>query len=313
VVSVVPEPETFALRRVVVADTLRDATAAVTVHLLGATAGYFGLTDVPILLGRDIEPADTMGDEMAVVIGSNLARTLWGDANPVGHTMLPVGWQAGGVDSTAMRVVGVFDASRLPLEGPQTWLLAFTSHDKRWRQDALLIRTQGPAQAFRPALRTMIRAEAPGLPLTQLATFAELDAQLQKEVLLVDGAAGGAGALALLLACLGLYGIVALAVRQRTREIGIRMAVGAHPARVVRMFLASGMRVSVVALLIGLPVSLAGLRVLMSRDIAMAPQVNVWLIGLGVGVVLLIMASAATWLPARHAARVDPATTLRVE
>jgi ABC-type antimicrobial peptide transport system permease subunit len=73
------------------------------------------------------------------------------------------------------------------------------------------------------------------------------------------------------------------------------------------------MRVSVVAMVIGLPVSLVGLRVLMSQDFTIAPPVNVWLIGLGVALALLVMASAATWLPARHAARVDPATTLRGE
>jgi ABC-type antimicrobial peptide transport system permease subunit len=125
--------------------------------------------------------------------------------------------------------------------------------------------------------------------------------------------AGAGGALALLLASLGLYGVVALAVRQRTREIGIRIAVGAHPMRVARMFLASGVRVSLVALAVGLPLSIAALKIGLSQGLVIAPEVNPYLIGIVIAPVLLAVASAATWGPARRAALVDPARTLRVE
>jgi ABC-type antimicrobial peptide transport system permease subunit len=124
---------------------------------------------------------------------------------------------------------------------------------------------------------------------------------------------GAGGALALLLASLGLYGIVSLAVRQRTREIGIRIAVGADPTRVARMFLASGVRASLMALALGLPLSVVALKIGLSQGIVIAPQVNPYLIGLVVALVLLAVAAAATWVPARRAARVEPAATLRVE
>jgi ABC-type antimicrobial peptide transport system permease subunit len=125
--------------------------------------------------------------------------------------------------------------------------------------------------------------------------------------------AGAGGALALLLASLGLYGVVALAVQQRTREIGIRIAVGATPGRLVRMFVGSGVRIGVVALLIGLPLSITGMRVLLAQGFVIGPEVNVWFIGFGIAAMLLGVAAAATWIPARRAARVDPATTLRVD
>jgi ABC-type antimicrobial peptide transport system permease subunit len=125
--------------------------------------------------------------------------------------------------------------------------------------------------------------------------------------------AGAGGVLALLLASLGLYGVVSLAVQQRTREIGIRIAVGAAPTQVARMFLMSGVRVSMVAMLIGLPLSIAALRVGLSQGIILAPPLNVWAIGIAIAVTLVAVASAATWVPARRAARVDPSTTLRVE
>ena len=112
---------------------------------------------------------------------------------------------------------------------------------------------------------------------------------------------------------MGLYGVVSLAVRQRTREIGIRIAVGAVPMRVARMFLASGVRMSLVALALGLPLSVIGLRMGISQGVIVAPEVHPYLTGAAIALVLVAVASAATWVPARRAALVDPARTLRVE
>jgi ABC-type antimicrobial peptide transport system permease subunit len=149
--------------------------------------------------------------------------------------------------------------------------------------------------------------------VTSIQTLAQIGASEYRDTLRSAMLAGAGGALALLLASLGLYGVVSLAVQQRTREIGIRIAVGAEPSRVARMFLASGVRVSVIALVLGLPLSVIGLKLAVSRGIFIAPGVNVYLIGLSIAAVLLTIASAATWMPARRAARVDPAMTLRVE
>lgn len=146
-----------------------------------------------------------------------------------------------------------------------------------------------------------------------METLAQLDEHEYVATLQVSALAGAGGALALLLASLGLYGVVSLAVRQRTREIGVRIAVGAQPMQVARMFLASGIRSSAIALAIGLPLSVAGLEIALSQGIVIAPEVNPYLIGGAIAVVLLLVASAATWVPARRAALVDPASTLRVE
>ena len=79
------------------------------------------------------------------------------------------------------------------------------------------------------------------------------------------------------------------------------------------MFVGSGLRIGVIALLIGLPLSIAGMRVLLAQGFVIGPEVNVWLIGLGIASILLGVAATATWIPARRAARVDPATTLRID
>jgi ABC-type antimicrobial peptide transport system permease subunit len=146
-----------------------------------------------------------------------------------------------------------------------------------------------------------------------MLTLAQADEQSYHDTLREAAMAGAAGMLALLVASLGLYGIVSLAVRQRTREIGIRIAVGAEPMQVARMFLASGIRVCAIGLGIGLPLSVVAMKVAMSQAIFIAPQTNPYVIGAAIGAVLLAIASIATWVPARRAAFVEPATTLRVE
>ena len=124
---------------------------------------------------------------------------------------------------------------------------------------------------------------------------------------------GPCGIFALLLSSLGLYGVVSLAVQQRTREIGIRIAVGANPGRVTRMFLESGVKVCAFALVIGLPLSLVAVRMAENEGFVIGPGVNVWLIGAGIALLLVGVAAGATWVPARRASRVDPALTLRAD
>jgi predicted permease len=324
VLGAVPNATGFAIRAIVAPDRqARNAadTVPTIVHMEGAAPGWFALVDVPIILGRDVSLADTNATDYPVVIGSDFARALWGDAHPIGRRLASPGVDGFGKDSIPMTVIGVFDAARaLPR---MTWAggtaggtptpRVYTARGKHWLHDGILVRTRGPAESFIPELQRFVRAKAPSLPVWSMRTLAQIDAQEYRETLQVAGMAGAGGALALLLASLGLYGVVSLAVQQRTREIGIRIAVGANPARVARMFLASGVRVGAVALLLGLPLSMAALRVAMSRGFVIAPGVNAWAIGAGIAVLLLAVASAATWIPARRASHVDPSTTLRVE
>ena len=311
IAGVVPEASWRLLRRFMYSVTNAaggEDTAHATLRVEGAAPGWFSLLDIPIALGRDVAFADTAARDWPVVIGSHLARGIWGDANPIGRTFASPGQR----DSVSMTVVGVYDATRATTRGNDS-LKVFTAQGKEWRRDALLVRTRGDAEAFLPELRTLVRHMAPGLPVSEMVTLSQMDANDLRETVVIGALAGAGGALALLLASLGLYGVIALAVRQRTREIGIRIALGAKPARVARMFLASGMQMGIVALIIGLPLSMVALKLLMSGTQVIAPRFDVWLVAAGVAVALLAVAAAATWLPARRAAAVDPASTLRVE
>jgi predicted lysophospholipase L1 biosynthesis ABC-type transport system permease subunit len=217
----------------------------------------------------------------------------------------------GNRDTVRAVVVGVFEQPASV--GEDDIIRVYSAHQARWRRDALVIRTYAPAEPFLPELRRFIRDAAPGLPVTAMETRAQRDDDERRIALQISLLAGSAAALALLLASLGLYGVVSLAVRQRTREIGIRIAVGAAPSRVARMFLASGMRIGVIALILGLPVCIVGLHFALSSRALIAPALNPWHIGAGITAVLLTVVAVATWIPARRAAVVDPATTLRVE
>ena len=321
----VAEATGFDIRGVVPAERVSgkavadDALARVTLE--GVAPGWFSLVDVPIVLGRDVSLADTAAAEYPVVIGSDLARAFWGETSPIGRVLTSPALAGLMQDSIAMTVVGVYDESqRLP---GMTWgggvargdklSRLYTARGRHWRRDRILVRTRGPAESLMPHLQEFIRATAPALPVSSMRTLAQLDAQAYRETLRVSASAGAGGILALLLASLGLYGVVSLAVQQRTREIGIRIAVGAHPARVARMFVTSGVRVSLIALVLGLPLSIVGFDLLQVEGLVMGSEVNIYAIGSVIAVILLAVASLATWVPARRATLVDPMTTLRAD
>ena len=148
-------------------------------------------------------------------------------------------------------------------------------------------------------------------PINWIGTVASMREGSRQEVMLISSGATGAGVLVLLLASIGLYGVVALAVGQRRREIGIRMALGARAGQVVGMLFAGGVRMSVIGLLIGLPLSVVALRALIVA--VRGPQVSTALVGAGIAASVLIVAALATWIPARRAAVINPVIALRAE
>jgi hypothetical protein len=281
------------------------ADEVVRTRMEGAPPGYFAFRGIPLVRGRDLIADDTAGREIAVVIGNDLARDFWGAADPIGRRLEM--WS----QSTAV-IVGVFDSTHVP-SSPGTGRV-FTAHGSRWRKDTYLIRTRGPGTAIIPDVRALVRAALPDIPVYGIETLAQVAREERRGVMLVSGSAAGGGMLALLLASIGLYGVVALAVRQRHREIGIRVALGARPRQVITMFFAGGLRLSVLGIALGLPLSVAAVHFLVST-IATRYLDTRWLVGGGlvVAVLVVVVASLATWIPARRAAGVDPLTAIRVE
>jgi predicted permease len=273
----------------------------------GAAPGYFAFLGIPLLRGRDILASDTAGAEMAIVIGNDLARDFWGTADPVGKRLNAP--SSSSATRTAI-VIGVFDTTAVGEPARRV----YTALGARWRKESYLVRTVGPGTSIIPTVRQMAHAALPDIPIRRVATLEQIADRDRQDMMMVTASAAGGGLLALLLASIGLYGVVALSVRQRHREIGIRVALGAHPRQVIAMFFRSGLRLSVIGIAFGLPLSVAAVYALVST-IAGVRSNNVMPFGAAVGIalVVVVVASLATWIPARKAASVDPLNSIRVE
>jgi ABC-type lipoprotein release transport system permease subunit len=286
-----------------------SASDPVTVDMDMVTPGYFDLIGTPLLRGNDLAPADT---NATVIIGSDLARRLWGDADPIGRHFIQV--------SPAQRVQrdivvsGVYDSRYIKYGTPAV----YRAVKNLWSWNGTyLIRTAVPASDLAVSIRRIVREELPSTPVLQLTTLAEVEAENVRGRKSIQAGAAACGVLVLLLSSIGLYGAVAVGVGQRRREIGVRMALGARAGQVVTLFYAGGVRLGIIGLVLGLPVSLVA-NYLLNGD-GTSPGANpdttpnVALVGGVVAIVVLAVASVATLIPATRAARVNPVTALRSE
>ncbi|MGH7467792.1 MAG: ABC transporter permease [Longimicrobiales bacterium] len=281
---------------------LEDADAFL-VSARAAPPGYFELMGFPLVRGRGFTESD-LNDSQALVVRGDLARRLWGSTDPIGRRLVHADGGA-----TAFVIVGVVDETRAGLSGDDEQH-AFVPRVSR--TGSLLVRTQGRADPIIPLIRSVAHAEAPALPVTRVTTLAALDAQQRTLVTRMIGGAAIVGMVALFLCAIGLYAVVSFAVGQRTREIGIRTALGADSQQVVSMFFMRGLRLSGIGLLIGL-----GLSILVQRIVVVASgndaEAGLTVLAVLVAAVVVGVATVATWIPARRASIVDPLTALRAE
>ena len=275
-----------------------------------APPGFFELMGFPFLRGQGFSNADG-ANEQALVIRGDLARRLWGNADPIGRRLVHA--SANGNGATAFVVVGVVDESTAG-ESAASEQRAFVPASRSGVTGGFLVRTRGPAQPMIPLIRAAAQGEAPTHPVTGIRTLAALENQQRTLIARVTGGAATGGIVALLLCAIGLYAVVAFAVGQRTREIGIRTALGADPQRVAAMFFRRGLRLSIAGLLIGITLSIIVLRLMvLAQGIESEPESGITLLAVLVAIVVVGVAALATWIPARRAVAVDPLTALRAE
>ncbi len=266
-------------------------------------AGWLELMGIPIIAGRDFDATAPDRDTASIIIGADVAREWWGNANPVGRRIL--------VGSESVRtVIGIVDEGATGAGMGANGARIFIPMSSRIPLvTSFRVRTSGPAEEVIPSLRSAVDAESTSLRVASVTTLSQdLEAE-RRSVLLASGASGGGGMLALFLAAIGLYGVVSLSVVQRTREIGIRMALGARPANVIRLFFKSGLQTCILGLIVGMPLGLGALRLLevyLDGPRARMPEVAAL-----VAVSVLAIASLATWIPAYRAATVDPLESIR--
>ena len=279
-----------------------------------AAPGYFATLGIPVVRGRDfaraeVAPARPRPAEASVVIGADVARTLWGGADPVGRRLEATSDSARG--ARTLTVVGVIDDPLARFRGAGEDVRVYLPPDTTQIARAVLVRTTGDAAAVAPAVRRVVSGAAPDL-LADVQTLAEVQAEEERDRRTATGWISAAGGMALLLSAIGLYAVVAFAVGRRTREIAVRMSVGAPEGRIVRRFVADGLRLAATGLAVGLPVGLLGLAALPALDSDLPPLPAVPVAAI-TSITVIATALVAAWIPARRAAAVDPAVVLRSE
>ncbi|HWZ29121.1 MAG TPA: FtsX-like permease family protein, partial [Gemmatimonadales bacterium] len=282
--------------------------------LNAVTPGFFTTLGIGLPRGRDFTDNDRAGQQVAIV-NEAFARQYFRDRNPLGATVRSLI----GPDTILLQVVGVAGDARFgdlrqpPPPMMYVPLAQFTRIPVLGRIPVLVlsVRTIGDDGATPGALQNVVLAEAPGLRARATETIeASMDAALNRETLAAQ-LATLFGAVALILAGIGLYGVVSYRVAQRTREIGVRMALGADASTVIWMVLKQALVLVAIGVLVGTPLAFAGGRAVAAALYGLAGQNGFFV--LGAGVLLAGVAVAASALPARRAAQVDPLTALRAD
>ncbi len=267
------------------------------------TPGYFAAMGTPVR-GRSFTSADR-GAPVAIV-NETMARLLWPGATAIGKCFVAD-------DKRCAEIVGVVpDARRFnAVEGVSMHFYVPFTDDSSVFITALMVRARGRPEDLVAPVRAAMRETAANLPFAQVTPIADLVAPSTRPWRLGSTMFGAFALLALVLAAVGLYGVLSYTVAQRTNEIGIRFALGAQRRDVLRLMVGQGMQLAALGAVIGALGALAAGRVLSSLLYGVSPRDGVVL---GVAVLLpIIVAAVASYLPARRASKVDPVVALRAE
>jgi predicted permease len=269
------------------------------------SADYHAVLGIPLLAGRALSVGDTAGAPRVVVISASLARRLFGGASPIGRRLR-------GLRDQPLTIVGVVGDVRANAidETPQPAAYLPVAQETDLG-GSLLVRTRGDPLALERAARAAIASVDPEQPVMNVRTMDDYVAQALSARRFSLFLTAVFAVSALVLAMVGLYGLLAYLVAQRTREIGVRVALGAQRVDVARLVLGGALRLAGLGALIGVPAALVGGRLLRAQLYGVGPADPATIVG--VALVLLGTAAAAALVPTRRAARVDPAVALQSE
>jgi predicted permease len=267
---------------------------------------YFRTFGIPIRKGRGLLPSDTKASEHVVVVNKTLARQFWPNANPIGKRVID---QSAGITHTVVGVAEDTHYRELKKTGPVAYFN--TEQIMPFWNGIIAVRTTGSLGTMMPALRTAMRDVEPSLVLFDARTMDELlDAPLAQPRLSAL-VLTGFSLVALLLSAIGLYGVMSATVRQQTRDIGVRIALGAGSSDVYRLVLVEAIGVIGVGAVAGLVGSALGGRLLTSQLFEVSALDPIALTG--AAVLLMAIGVGAAFVPARRATRVDPVSALRAD
>ena len=267
---------------------------------------YFATLGIPILAGRDFDERDSSRVPHVVIVNETFARRHFPGENPIGRTLVT------GMAQLPSQIVGVVaDVRSTSLNAPPEADYFLPALQRPEAFTNILVRTNVSAAAMLPVVREALRSVDPDLPLLQPQPLSARVARTVADRKLALMLLAGFAVLALVLASLGVYSMMAHLVTFRTSEIGLRMALGASPGVVMRMVLGHGRRLTLIGIVVGIAGALAVSR-LLQQTLFEVDATNP-LIYLALSVFLLLVTECASWFPARRATRIDPVIALRAE
>jgi predicted permease len=268
--------------------------------------GFFSTLRIPILRGRDFDETDTPQSAPVIIVNNAFAERIWPGQDPVGRQLQ----LEGGVGNTIsqLTIVGVAADARMISLGtaPEPFVFVPMSQQTRVRT-ALLVRSNG--RTVIPDVRALLRQMDPNLPVISAMPLSEVTAIGIVPQRVAASVAGSLGVVGLLLAAIGVYGVTSYAVSRRTREIGIRVALGADRGRVLRLVLRQGLVLAAIGVGIGIAIAAAGTRLLESLLFGVT-GLDPMTFGLAC-VIFAVVTLLASYIPARRATRVSPMAALR--
>jgi putative ABC transport system permease protein len=274
------------------------------------TPDYFKALQLPIVRGRDFTERDRAGSTPVVILTEAAVREFFPNEDPIGR-QITLGWNEDGV-AKGGQVVGIvrdFKQATLDRDADPQLFMPFDQNPLGYM--SVVVRSTADLGTVAAAARAQVRQADQDLPLFEMSTLEELVTASVSQPRFYMLLLGGFAAVALILAAIGMYGVIAYGVSQRSQEIGVRMALGATRDRVVRMVLRQALLLAVFGAVFGLGLALVatrGMQSLLFGVSAVDPGIYV-----AVAAVLVLVAGFASYLPARRAARTDPQLALRGE
>ena len=279
-----------------------DRAARVRVSISAIDPGYFDVVGIPVGAGRAFVEQDDAKSQKVAVVNETLANRLWPGGGAIGRTF--------GLGSDRVLVVGVARDSKYGTLTERATPFVYVPLAQNARPDQrLMVRTALDPAALAPAIRDAVRALDPALPPPLVTTLRQETSIVlfpQRVAAMVTGVLGGVG---LLLAAVGLYGLIAFSVGRRTREIGVRVALGAQRRDVLGMVVREGMRLAGTGVVAGVLLAAAATRLIAGFLFDVSPLDGLTFAGMSG--LFIVVALVASYLPARRAAATDPLTALR--
>lgn len=285
-----------------------DAPATSFVYWNYVRPGFFRTLDIDIVRGRDFAASDGPTSEPVVIVSEDFARRAWPGVDPIGKHV-----STEGPDGPFIPVVGVAREAMTYGVGERTMPTLYFPElqNPRLSRITVLVRSRGDASTLARPVTDAIRALDKNLPVVGIQTLERYRSDRLSETRVGTAILAIVGTLALLLACIGVYSVIAFSVGQRTREIGLRIALGARGRQVTGLFVREGARLTTIGLAVGLGLSALLAKVLSSVFLGVSAIDSLAFVG--VAVLLGGIAGMASWVPARRAAGVDPMIALRAE